>query len=156
MCVCVCLSHLRYPEWEVVLPRCLHYLKWYMYAWWLAQTAFQAYMTCGSREKFLKCFCQLLAESLACTVTLPVPLDKLNSSHYNKVFRTFSKGTCMCWRTHPPYHCYHSWYCFILYTWLKHQRNCWNDKCASKVSEKVPVHYQIYHTAFTHTKSEGD
>ena len=39
---------------------------------------------------------------------------------------------------------------------MKHQRNYWNNKYASKLSERAPMCYQIYHYFFSHTKSMGD
>ena len=53
LCVCVslsmCLSHLRYPEREVVSPHCLHHLEELRLA--SCTNCFWAYTTSGSREK---------------------------------------------------------------------------------------------------------
>ena len=52
--VCVCLSNLRYPEREVVLPRRLHHLEELHLV--NCTTAFQAYTTHDSREKAFEKF----------------------------------------------------------------------------------------------------
>ena len=56
MCVFVCLSHLRYLEPKIVSPRSLSGLK--EFAGLVAQIAFLAYMTHGSKEKALQTFRQ--------------------------------------------------------------------------------------------------
>ena len=47
-------------------------------------------------------------------------------------------------------------YVFIVYLWMRHQRNNWNNQYSSKVFERAPLCYQIYHHCFSQTKSMGD
>ena len=72
MYVCVYLSHLKYPEWEAILPHSLHRLE----------------------ELPLEVFLQLCTESHARTVTLRVTLGRMNLAHYKKAVGTFAKGMC--------------------------------------------------------------
>ena len=115
MCVCVCLSVC--PTQNIRNARSYHHAAYTIlkrFTWRVAQTAFLAYSMSGSREIALKFFCQLHSKSCACTITLPVTLNRMILAHYKKTVLTFSKN--MCWRTCPPHHgesykC--SCYCFF-------------------------------------------
>ena len=114
----VSLSNLRYPEREIVLPRCLHHLKELcvascsncfssLYDVWFKRKSlwkfFASYepnshartvtlLVTLHRMNLAHYFRQLLAESRAYTVTLPVTLDRMNLAHYKEAFGAFSKG----------------------------------------------------------------
>ena len=81
------------------------------FSWRVAQAAFQAYMTHGSRGKVFGTFCQVTRWRPCMHVTLPVTRVSMNLAHHLNAIGTFSKVTR--WRARPPHHGYHSWYCFL-------------------------------------------
>ena len=111
VCVCLCVSVCVCPLRDLrngMSYCCTSFINAKRFSWWVAQTAFQAYKTRSSRGKVFGTFC-------------PVYMLKAVHAHYTSGYRG-QEESCpplehcwkvMHWRTRPPHHGYHSWYCFL-------------------------------------------
>ena len=113
--MCVCLSVCVCPTWDIRNGRLYCHVAYTIlnnFTWWVAQTAFQAYMTSGLREKAFRRFSPV-THWIPCThgYFSGYP-GGMNLAHYNKAFGTLSKG--IRWRTHPPHHKSNCTNCFSI------------------------------------------
>ena len=102
------------PTWDILNERLHHHAAYIVlksFAWWVAQTPFRAYTTCGSREKAFRSFLPVM-DWIPCThhYTSSYP-EQDESCPLQEALGTFSKDTRR--RTRPPHHQYHSCYCFL-------------------------------------------
>ena len=106
MCV---WSHLKYPEREVVSPRCLHHLEELRLA-----SCTKCFLRLHNPQFQTKAHGRFSPvtrwNSCKHHYTSGYP-GRMNLAHCKKAIETFSKG--MRWRTHPPHHKYHRCYCFL-------------------------------------------